>query len=199
VVTQGVIPSVHVEYKRCHIKQYFKEGRALRTETTFNDTQDFGVGRGLRNFGYLRTLGQHINTRLLETEQVAHDGGLASAELADFVSPTQTAAGQSAPALKFGQPRVTALLGALCTFACTPEGLTNRRLRPLVAQLLGSASAAYTAGQMGYDLRRLARKGLVHRVPGRLCYTVTPLWAPRRLVPHQGPRPRAAAGLAGAR
>lgn len=174
IVTQGVIPSLHVEYKRCHIKQYFKEERALRTETTFNDTHDFGVGRGLRNFGYLRTLGQHINTRLLETEQVAHDCGLAPAHLADLMLPTQTPEGEPAPALKFGQPRVTALLGALCAFACAPEGLTNGRLRPVVAQLLGGAAPAYTARQMGYDLRRLARKGLVRRVPGKLCYTVTP-------------------------
>lgn len=174
VVTQGVIPSLHLEYKRCHIKQYFKEGRALRTETTFNDTHDFGVGRGLRNFGYLRTLGQHINTRLLETEQVAHDCGLAATQLADLVLPTQTAEAQPAPALKFGQPRVTALLGALCTFACTPDGIANGRLRPVVAQLLGGGAEAYTARQMGYDLRRLARKGLIRRVPGKLCYTLTP-------------------------
>src|ERR671911_1570614 len=62
VVTQGVLPSLHVEYTRCHVKQYFKEGRALRTETTFNDTRDFGVARGLRNFVHLRTLGLGINT-----------------------------------------------------------------------------------------------------------------------------------------
>jgi hypothetical protein len=36
------------------------------------------------------------------------------------------------------------------------------------------AAEAYTARQMGYDLRRLARKGLLRRVPGKLCYTVTP-------------------------
>ena len=174
IVTQGVIPSLHLEYKRCHIKQYFKEERALRTETTFNDTYDFGVGRGLKNFRYLRTLGQHINTRLLETEQVAHDCGLAAAQLADLVLPSQTADGQLAPALRFGQPRVTALLGAVCSFACTPEGVTSGRLRPVVAQLLGGAAAPYTARQMGYDLRRLTRKGLLRRVPGKLCYTVTP-------------------------
>jgi len=174
IVTQGVIPSLHVEYKRCHIKQYFKEERALRTETTFNDTRDFGVGRGLRNFDYLRTLGQHINTRVLETEQVAHDCGLAPAQLADLVRPSQTAHGQPAPALKVGEPRVTALLGAVASFVCTPDGLTNGRLRPVVAQLLGVAPDRYTARQMGYDLRRLVRKGLVRRVPGKLCYTVTP-------------------------
>src|SRR5262249_45473996 len=50
----------------------------------------------------------------------------------------------------------------------------NGRLRPVVAQLLGEAPAHYTARQMGYDLRRLARKGLVRRVPGKLCYTLTP-------------------------
>jgi hypothetical protein len=30
-------PSLHVDYQRCHIKQYFKERRA---ETTFNDAYD---------------------------------------------------------------------------------------------------------------------------------------------------------------
>lgn len=54
---------------------------------------------------YLRTLGDHINRRVLETERLAHDCALAPAQLADLVQPTQTAAGQPAPALKFGQPR----------------------------------------------------------------------------------------------
>ena len=175
VVTHGVAPSLHIDYKRCHIKQYFKEGRALRTETTFNDTYDFGVGRGLTNFDALRTLGQHINSRLLEAEQMAHDCGLAAAQLADLVLPTQTSAGQPAPGLKFGQPRVTALLSALCVFSCAPAEITNGRLRPLVANLLGVSDAAYTARQMGYDLRRLARKELIIRAPGTLSYRMTPL------------------------
>lgn len=174
VVTEGVLPSLHVEYKRCHVKQYFKEGRALRTETTFNDPRDVGVNKGLSNFAYLRTLGQRINTRLLQLEQVAHDCGLAAAQLSDVTQPSHTADGQPAPGLKFGDPRVTALLAALCLFALTPEGVTNRRLRPLVAQLLASPDQVYTARQMGYDLRRLARKGLIARVQGKLSYTVTP-------------------------
>jgi len=174
VITHGVAPSLHIEYKRCHIKQYFKEERALRTETTFNDTYDFGVGRGLRNFRYLRTLGQRMNTRLLQIERTAHDCGLAAGQLADLILPGRTPDGQPAPGLKFGQPRVTALLGALCLFACTPEGITNGRLRPLVAQLLGGVAGEYTTRQMGYDLRRLARKGLIRRVDGKLCHALTP-------------------------
>src|SRR5947207_10305267 len=38
-----------VDYKRSRIKQYHKEGRALRTETTIHDTRDFGVGKRLKN------------------------------------------------------------------------------------------------------------------------------------------------------
>lgn len=171
VITTGVNPSLHIAYKRCHIKQYFKEERALRTETTFNDTYDFGVGRRLVNLSYLRTLGEHINRRVLETESLAHDCGLSNAQLADLIQPTRTAEGQPAPALKFGQPRVTALLNALCHFLWTADGLTNAQLRPLVASLLGSS---YNTRQMGYDLRRLARKGLVKRLDGQKRYVLTP-------------------------
>ena len=46
-----------------------------------------------------------------------------------------------------------ALLTALCLFGLTPEGIANRRLRPHVAQPLNGSDAAYTARQMGYDLR----------------------------------------------
>ncbi len=167
-------PSLHIEYKRCHIKQYFKEERALRTETTFNDPYDFGVGRGLRNFASLRTLGQRMNTRLLQIERTAHDCGLAAGQLAALILPGRTPDGQPTPGLKFGQPQVTALLGALCLLACAPEGITNGRLRPLVAQLLGGEAGEYTTRQRGYDLRRLARKGLLRRVDGKLCYALTP-------------------------
>ena len=171
VITKGVNPSVHIAYKHCRIKQYFKEERALRTETTFNDTYDFDIGRRLSNLSYLRTLGDHINRRVLETETLAHDCGLAAAHLADLVQPTQTADGQPAPALKFGQPRVTAVLNALCHFLWTTDGLTNAQLRPLIASLLDTP---YTTRQMGYDLRRLRRKGLVKRLDHQKRYVLTP-------------------------
>jgi hypothetical protein len=113
----------------------------------------------------------HINRRVLETETLAHDCGLAAAQLADLVQPTQTADGQPAAALKFGQPRVTALLNALCHFLWTADGLTNAQLRPLVASLLGTS---YTTRQMGYDLRRLVRKGLIKRLDHQKRYVLTP-------------------------
>jgi hypothetical protein len=78
--------------------------------------------------------------------------------------------GQPAPGLRFGDPRVMALLASLCAFSHLLEGLTNRSLRTLIAGLL----PGYTARQMTYDLRRLRRKRLIERLPGTQRYTLTP-------------------------
>jgi hypothetical protein len=43
-----------------------------------------------------------------------------------------------APALRFGDPRVVALLAAVCSFAHLVKGFTNASLRTLVAALLGA-------------------------------------------------------------
>jgi hypothetical protein len=49
VLTEGVTPSLHIDYKHSRLKPYHKEGRALRTEMTINDTRDFGIGIRLCN------------------------------------------------------------------------------------------------------------------------------------------------------
>ena len=73
VITAGVTPSLHVDYKHTRIKQYHKEGKALRTETTINDTTDFGIGKRLTNLPALREIGTHANRRLLRVQSLGHD------------------------------------------------------------------------------------------------------------------------------
>ncbi|PVY94764.1 hypothetical protein, partial [Actinomycetospora cinnamomea] len=73
VITDGVVPSLHVDYKNAKIKQYHKEGRALRTETTINDTRDFGIGKRLLNLPALRQIGFPANRRLLDVQRISHD------------------------------------------------------------------------------------------------------------------------------
>src|SRR5215207_8644981 len=70
VITRGVEPAIQVHYKHSKVKQYFKEGRALRTETTVNDTYDFGVGRLVTqaNWDALLQIGHEINERLLDAQ-----------------------------------------------------------------------------------------------------------------------------------
>ena len=73
VITEGVTPSLHIDYKHCAIKQYHKEGRALRTETTINDTRDFRIGKRLTNLPALREIGLSANRRLLGAQRLSHN------------------------------------------------------------------------------------------------------------------------------
>jgi hypothetical protein len=99
VITDGVQPSLRFDYKHTRVKQYFKCNRALRTETTFNGTYDFEIGRSLGNLPRLRTLGRHVNHRLLSLERVAHNCAIASRTVERIVRPTVDD-DQRAPALR---------------------------------------------------------------------------------------------------
>ena len=174
VLTDGVSPSIRLDYKHTGVKQYFKLGRALRTETTFHDTYDFGIRRSLGSLPRLFQLGRHINHRLLTLERVAQNCSISSTTVERIVLPT-VKEGQRAPALRWGDPRTMALLSALCGFLAAPQGVTNASLRPRVAALFDAGACGYTASRMSYDLRRLCRKGLITPVPRTHRYVLTPL------------------------
>lgn len=169
VITDGVEPSLHIEYKSSHVKQYFKEQRALRTETTINNPKDFYVAKAVSNVSHLRALGDQVNRKLLEVERVSHQCVLTQDALDRLQQPT-VEAGQRASALRFAEPRVMALCQAITGFAHLPRGFHNRDLRRPIAALLGRP---YSAAQMTYDLRRLRLKGLIHRIPKTHRYTAT--------------------------
>jgi hypothetical protein len=181
VIQDGVLPSLHIEYKSFDLKQYFKEGRALRTEGTFRNPKDFNVNKGLPNFGYLQQIGRQINRRLLEVERVSQNSGLSADGIQRVVQPTVSDDGQKAPGLRFGDPRVMALMLTLSIFTHLVNGFRNQDLRRTVAHLRGGTET-YTTQQATYDLRRLCRKGLVYRRPRTNCYVVTPYgWKVARL------------------
>src|SRR5215467_3046058 len=73
VITDGVVLTLHIDYKKSRIKQYHKLLEALRTETTINDTRDFGIGRRIENLAELRKIGFAANRRLLQVERLTHD------------------------------------------------------------------------------------------------------------------------------
>ena len=77
VITDGVTPSLHVDYKNSKIKQYHKLGKALRTETTINDAGDFGVAKGLSHLPELKEIGFTASRRLLDVQRISHDPPMA--------------------------------------------------------------------------------------------------------------------------
>ena len=172
VITEGVTPSLHVDYKHCRIKQYHKEGRALRTETTINDATDFALRKRLQHLPALRARGFAANRRLLDVECLGQDccvGG----EALDQVTRSQVIGGQRVAGLPFFHPTVQALFQALVLFSLLPAGFANKDLRPLLARLLGHAPSTISPGQMTYHLRRLRLHGLITRLPHTHRYQVT--------------------------
>jgi hypothetical protein len=161
-----------VDYKKSRLKQYHKEGQALRTETTINDTRDFGVGKSLKNLPALRRIGFPANQRLLDVQPITQDCALGEVALRQVTEPV-VVDDQRAAGLRYGQPRVQALLSALLGFALQVRGFTHRELRQRLAPLLGLGLADLTPGRMTYDLRRLRLHGLIQRIPKSHRYRLT--------------------------
>ena len=166
----GTEVKLEFRYKHSRVKQYLKEGRALRIETVINKPWDIGVRSRLFNLPELVAKARAVNHRLLIIERAGQDCAIGSA-LFERTHQPYTNEGQRTGALRFGDPRVMALTGALCVMIHAVTGFTNKSLRGLVAGLLGTD---YTTNQMSYDLRRLRLHGLIERIPGTNTYTTTP-------------------------
>jgi hypothetical protein len=152
---------------------------------------DLGCNARLPNLDELQAKARAANRRILETERAGQGTVLASPAFERIARPSADAEGRRTPALRFGDPRVMALAGALCQTLLAATGFTNKNLRVLIAGLLGSA---YTPSQMTYDLRRHRLNG-----PDPPASPYQPLhpdrgWHPHRRLLHQGlqPAPRPA-------
>jgi hypothetical protein len=173
VITEGVTPSLYVDYKHTRIKQYHKEGQAIRTETTINDTTDFSIGKRLTNLPALREIGFSANRRLLHVQRLGHDPITGAEALDTITGAITTATGTRIPGLRLAERRSHALLQALLTFGYQTDGFANRDLRALTGQLRGLPPETVTAGQTTYDLRRLKSRGLIIRIPHSHRYRVS--------------------------
>jgi hypothetical protein len=162
---------VNVFYKHSRIKQYLKDGKAMRIETVVNAPRDLGCNARLPNLDELQAKARAANRRILEAERAGQGTVLASPAFERIAQPSVDADGRRTPALRFGDPRVMALAGALCQTLLAATGFTNKNLRVLIAGLLGND--CYTPGQMTYDLRRLRLNGLIRRLPHTNRYVLT--------------------------
>src|SRR5437660_8142344 len=172
VVTHDVTPSLNVYYKNTRIKQYHKENRALRTETTINNTYDFKVGRRLHNLPKLREIGFAANRRLLEVERLSHDCIL-SEDAFQAINRPVAVGRQRASGLRFAEPRVHALLHAVILFRQLAQGFRAADLRRHLAALSGRDPTSISQGAITYQLRRLRLHGLIERLPNSFRYRVT--------------------------
>jgi hypothetical protein len=174
VITRGVDPTLCCYYKSSRVKQYFKEGRALRTETVICNPDDFDIGRRVcaQNWNALRAVGESANRCLCDAEAADAQPAPDVATFCQVTRPSTTDDGLYAPGLRFGDQRVMAILAALIGFCFLIRGFTNRQLVERVRALL---QLPYTSRQATYDLRRLRRKGLIAKIAGTQRYQIAKL------------------------
>ncbi len=130
VITTGVAPSLHIAYKHTDVKQYFKLGCALRTETTINDAKDFQPTKALETLGNLRTIGKQINHRLLDAERLNHACSLQPSRFERLQQPI-VLGNRRVSALPADRPRRSARLGAtLRRPACARATAGHQPLQP---------------------------------------------------------------------
>jgi hypothetical protein len=163
---------VNFFYRHSRIKEYLKDGRALRIETVVNSPTDLGVLRRLEHLPELISKARAANDQLLHAQRVGQGCVLASPAFERVALSSLNAEGSRAPALRFGDPRVMTLVGAMSIAIHAATGFTNRSLRAQVAGLLGTDQ--YSTNQMGYDLGRLRLNGLIHRLEGTNTYLLFP-------------------------
>ena len=173
VITAGTCPYIYLFYKKTQVKQYLKERRALRTETTLNQPRDLGIGKELTNLAAMAKAGYAANRRLLDAERISHDPAAGTAALEALTSPVITTTCTRVPGMRFPDPRVQALLAACCALALRPAGFTSRDLRQLLAPQLGKDPEDMTGGQISYDLRRLRAHQIIERIPHSRGYQLT--------------------------
>lgn len=172
VVTRGVDPQLSCYYKSSRLKQYWKENRALRTETVICNTRDFGIGRRVNaeNWHALVVVGEQANRRLCDAQASDAQPAPDTVTLEQVTCPSETPDGLHAPGLRFGDRRVMALMAATVGITHLIAGFDNPALVERVAGLLDQP---YTGRQATYDLRRLGRKGIIERLAGSRRYQLT--------------------------
>jgi len=174
VITEGVVPSLHLDYKSSRIKIYFKEGRALRIETTINNTRDFNIGKRLTNLPALRKVGFRANHRILQVVRMSQAPALAEQTLQMMQKPL-VVDGARTSALPFASQAAQNLLQALPILRLQADGFANKDLRTYMAALQGRQPGQISQGRMSYDLRRLRLRGLIQRISKTHRYEVTDL------------------------
>jgi len=162
VFSPGTEVHMDFRYKHSRVKQYLKEGRALRIETVINKPKDLGILARLCHLPELVQQARGVNDRLLMIERAGQGCAIGSA-LFERIHQPFNHEGQRTGAFRFGDQRAMALAGALCLVVHAVTGFTNKSLRGQVAGLLATD---YSSAQMSYDLRRLRLHGLIMRTEG---------------------------------
>jgi hypothetical protein len=168
-------PVIRSEYKQGSIKQYVRDERLLRTETTSYHTPDLGIAKAVQHLPELRQTMSAINERYLTAQQDVLETYIDRGQLARLRTATVSPSGRRTPGLKLDDPRLLAIMQAVTRFVHLARGgrFRTRDLHRPTADALGQTTQTYTLAQLRYDLAKLRAKGLVVKAAGTQTYRLT--------------------------
>ena len=172
VITDGVAPSLHVDYKGTRIKQYHKEGRALRTETTINNTRDFDIGKRLLNLPDYGGSGSKPTGDSSKSRKSATIVCWPKRPSNNCIAPakwTSSAPRRCASLIPRSNPCAMPCWCSRNSQEASPTATCATALPPYWAK----PPTALTAGQMTYHLRRLRLHQIIERISGTHRYRLT--------------------------
>jgi hypothetical protein len=147
------------------LKQYIKDRRLLRTETSCYRVPELSVAKDIKNLPKLRTVLAQSNERYQDAQQDVLASAIDRGQLQRLAQASVSASGRRTPGLHVDDRRLLALLQALTSFAYV-IGHGHFRTRDLLADVPGALERPdYRLSQLRYDLGKLRSKGLVRRLP----------------------------------
>ena len=142
-------------------------------KTTINDSGDFRIGKRLTNLPALREMGFSANRRLLGVQRLSHNPIRAAEAFTAVHEPIITSTGQRVAGLRLATPRPRTPAGPAGLPAAHPDRVQQPRPTRAARRAARHTPREITAGQAGYDLRRLRVHGLIARIPGTHRYRLT--------------------------
>jgi hypothetical protein len=141
IFTTGTEIRIDFRCKHSRVKQYLKDGRALRIETVINRPDDLDVKRRLEHLPELIDKARQVHQRLLMIEQAGQRCAIGSA-LFERIHQPYHQEGQRTGALRFGDPSLSTSASAV--YGSTGSSHASPARTPTSSPPTGSASPSST-------------------------------------------------------
>jgi hypothetical protein len=173
-ITKQRTPVLCSRYKSTSIKQYVRNGGALRTESTTYQVNDLAINKNINNLPRLREALATANHRFLEVQQDVLASYVDRGQLQELRKPSISVTGRRVPGLRLDDPRLLAVFEAITCFAYLVGKGCFRTKDLLVDVQKALGNPQFNLSQLRYDLSKLRGKGLLVHLPRTHTYQLTP-------------------------
>ena len=166
-----------LHFGKLTLKAYTKGEHVLRFEAIAHNTKELRCGRLLDRFPQIVLRLRQILQQFLDNLYYM-DAAFVSDETLDQL-PTPSQVGKTrVGGIDLNKPRTRAVLSAILSLACCPDGFTAGQLAGRVRSTSGIADSTYDARRAAYDIKKLRGKDLLSKVPQSRRYSL-----PQQAVP----------------